>query len=87
MANKINPMTPEQHTRLDNIEKAGAGKKFVREAREFKAQRKEWADKEVYQSAKEAASYLIGQSRGRVSVTIDPNDWERIFRRDKKHNG
>ena len=87
MANKMTHS--DIMTRAENAEKSGVGKRCVQQAREFQRERKESTSKEVYQSAKEAATYLIGQSKGRVSFTIDPNDYDRIFGRnnDKKHNG
>jgi len=59
------------------------GRELLRKAKEEKDSRKKWADNEVGQSAKDAATYLCGLGRGRVMFTIDPNDWERIFRRKK----
>jgi len=78
----------EKMTRYDNAVKAGVGDRCVREAKEYKRLRKESSDKATYNAAKEAADYLVGRANGRVSVTIDPKDWERIFGRknDKKHN-
>lgn len=56
-----------------------AGKEILRQAKEEKDYRKNWADKEIGQSAKEAATYLAGQARGKVSVIVDPVAWQRIF--------
>lgn len=66
---------------------APAGREAVRQAKEAHRLLKESSNKSSYNAAKDAASYLVGQSRGRVMVTIDPQDYERIFRNAKKHNG
>ena len=55
------------------------GRALTQKAKEAQAYRKEWANKEIGQAAKEAATHLAGIARGRVSITIDPSDYERIF--------
>lgn len=60
------------------------GKALLQQCKEEREYRKKWSDREIGQSAKEAATYLAGQARGRVSFNIDPNDWERIFGKGKK---
>ncbi len=64
------------------------GRKLVQQAREDRDYRKSWTHKEIGQASKEAAQYLGGQARGRISVMIDADSWTRIFRRkrDKKYN-
>ncbi len=64
---------------------APAGQELVRKMKEDRTYRKNWADKEIGQAAKEAATHLAGIARGRVSVMLDPNDWERIFRKRGKN--
>ena len=59
------------------------GKELLRKAREDQEYRKDWANKEIGQASKEVATHLAGIARGRVSVTVDPVAWERIFRGKK----
>ncbi len=61
------------------------GKEILRQAKEEKAYRKNWADKEIGQSCKEVATFLAGQARGRVSIMIDSTSWEKIFGRKRKN--
>lgn len=66
---------------------APVGAALVKKAREEKARRKQWADNEIGQSAKEMATYFRAKSNGRVMMMIDPDAWTRIFGRKnaKKH--
>ena len=57
------------------------GKALLQKCKAEKEYRKNWADKEIGQASKEIANHLAGKARGRVSVMLDPSDWERIFRK------
>jgi hypothetical protein len=45
------------------------GQELLRKAKEAHFKRKENGKKDTYQAAKEAATYLVGQARGRIRVT------------------
>lgn len=62
------------------------GRELLRKAKDAQAYRKNWADKEVGQAAKEAATHLAGIARGRVSITIDSSDYDRIFGKKRRSN-
>ena len=66
------------------------GRELLRKATAEKEYRKSWVDKEVGQASKEIANHLAGLARGRVSVTIDPDAWERVFGqriKNRRNNG
>jgi len=56
-----------------------AGKEILKKAKQEKAKRTEWADKEIGQGAKEMATYFSARAKGRVSVVMDSDNYERIF--------
>jgi hypothetical protein len=47
------------------------GERVVKDAQEHQAKRREHANNECGQAAKEAASYLVGKVSGRASVIMD----------------
>ena len=55
------------------------GREVVKKAAEHRDYRKQWANKECAQSAKEMASYFVARSKGRVFHQNDPETYERIF--------
>lgn len=74
-------------TPYERCERDGVGQRCLKDAIDAKAKRKEWADKECGQAAKDVAGYIAGQARGRITVcTIKADDWERIFgKKGKQH--
>ena len=62
-----------------------AGREVLRQAKEQHEYRNNWANKEIGQAAKEAATHIAGMARGRVSVMMNGDDWERIFRKGRKN--
>ena len=61
------------------------GRELLKKATAEKEYRKNWVDKEIGQASKEIANHLAGLARGRVSVTIDPIAWQRIFGKEKNN--
>lgn len=47
------------------------GKRLCKEAREIHNAKKDYSRKEIYQSSKEAAKFLVNKARGRVALTMD----------------
>jgi hypothetical protein len=69
-------------TPYDQAEKAG--KQLLAKATEEHHRRKETGKKDTYQAAKEAATYLVHQSKGMVRLRLDINNnkyfnYESIF--------
>lgn len=52
--------------RYVNSEAIEGGKKLLKQAEAEHRKRKEWADKEVRQSAKDAATYIAAKVKGRI---------------------
>jgi hypothetical protein len=62
-----------------------AGEKALKQAQEHYAYRKESANKEIGAMAKDAAHHFVNLARGKISVQIDPDAWERIFGKGRRN--
>lgn len=62
-----------------------AGEALLKKAQEHYKSRADYANREVGQAAKDAATFLAGQARGRINVTIDAASWERIFGKGRRN--
>lgn len=62
-----------------------AGKALLKKATEEHFKRKEWVNKEVGQASKDIAKHIAGLARGRVSVMIDSDRYNEIFRKKGRY--
>jgi hypothetical protein len=62
-----------------------AGEAVLKKAKEHYAYREESSKKEIGQMAKDAAQHFVNLARGKISVQIDPDAWERIFGKGKRN--
>jgi hypothetical protein len=62
-----------------------AGDAALKKAQEHYAYRKESAHKEIGNMAMDAAKHFVNLARGKISVQIDPDAWERIFGKGRNH--